>query len=242
MTAFLASVRCEREARIALDAGADIIDAKEPGAGALGAVSDAALTRIIDAVAGVHPVSATIGDLPMRPELIASAVRERSKLGADYVKFGVFDQAGAIECARAASAVSGPAKIIVVFFADLPITRAMVSKLAMARLAETGVAGVMLDTANKSSGGLPTHFDLPALSNVISAASSANLLCGLAGALRMHDIKLLMELRPDFLGFRGALCASGVRGDALDADRAKSIARLIKNNATAKAVEPSFAL
>ncbi len=237
LTAFLASVRDAREARVALDAGADIIDAKEPDAGALGAVSIETLGRIVGEVAGARPVSATIGDLPMQPELIASAVRERAGQGADYVKFGLFGSERSLECASAACAVAGRAKIIVVLFADLAVTQSFISAESMTCLGRTGVSGLMLDTADKSGGGLLKHFDAPALGEVVRRAAAANLLCGLAGALKIHDIIGLMGLRPDFLGFRGALCASGVRGDVLSGDRAHEVANLIKKGATAKAVE-----
>ncbi|MBC8048958.1 MAG: (5-formylfuran-3-yl)methyl phosphate synthase [Chitinophagales bacterium] len=227
MTAFLASVRNESEARIALDSGADIIDAKEPDAGALGAVSLAELACIVAEVNGARPVSATVGDLPMQPKLIAKAAHERAICGAHYVKIGLFDTAGALECAKAACAVAGRAKIIVVLFADLPVTQSFIQPDFIKRLVSAGVSGVMLDTADKAGGGLLAHFDAAALAEFIGHAKTANLLCGLAGSLQMHDILKLMTLRPDFLGFRGALCVSGQRGETLDIDRASAVARTV---------------
>ncbi len=58
----LVSVSDANEARAALDAGADIIDAKDPGAGALGAVSTGTLRAIHAVVNGARPVSVALGD------------------------------------------------------------------------------------------------------------------------------------------------------------------------------------
>jgi uncharacterized protein (UPF0264 family) len=35
---------------------------------------------------------------------------------------------------------------------------------------------------------------------------SRQLICGLAGSLRLDDVPQLLQLQPDYLGFRGALC------------------------------------
>jgi dihydroneopterin aldolase len=51
------------------------------------------------------------------------------------------------------------------------------------------------------------------------------LLCGLAGSLRLEDIPLLLRYRPDYLGFRGALCVQRQRTAALDD---KAVARIKK--------------
>src|SRR5437899_1595244 len=58
----LVSVTCAAEASAALAGGADLIDAKDPRAGALGAVSAEVLREIYAAVAGQRPVTAALGD------------------------------------------------------------------------------------------------------------------------------------------------------------------------------------
>src|SRR5258707_906089 len=90
MSWFLASVRSADEADVALAGGADIIDAKEPAMGALGAVAPATLRGIAVRVAGRLPVSATIGDLELRPDAVRAAVETTTGDGADIVKIGLF--------------------------------------------------------------------------------------------------------------------------------------------------------
>ena len=79
------------EALIALDAGADIIDLKDPERGALGAVEPDVIRAVVASVGGRRTVSATAGDLPMEPALIEREVERIGALGVDVVKVGLFD-------------------------------------------------------------------------------------------------------------------------------------------------------
>jgi len=90
MTLFLASVRDPAEAELALGAGADIVDLKDPGEGALGALSPDAIADCVSLVAGRAPVSATIGDRPLEGEAVRAAVLATAALGVDYIKLGLF--------------------------------------------------------------------------------------------------------------------------------------------------------
>ena len=59
----LVSVRDAVEADAAVDGGAEIVDAKEPAAGSLGAVAPAVLAAIRSVVPGRLEVSAALGDV-----------------------------------------------------------------------------------------------------------------------------------------------------------------------------------
>ena len=75
MTKMLASVTGAEEAEIALAGGADIIDLKDPKAGALGAVSTAVIRQAVAAVAGRSRSARSCGDLPMEPDTIRAKAR-----------------------------------------------------------------------------------------------------------------------------------------------------------------------
>jgi uncharacterized protein (UPF0264 family) len=221
MTQFLASVRDAAEAEIALHAGADIIDLKEPGQGALGALDLAATRTIMAAIAGRVPVSATIGDLPMVAETIGDAVLERAACGVDYVKFGLFPEGDARSCLDGLRHVARRARVIVVLFADRwPAFDAVAAAAGM------GAAGVMLDTAGKASGALSDYLDLSALSRLVIRAKAEGLIVGLAGSLSATRVPELLTLAPDLLGFRRALCR-GSRAAALDPASCAAIRSLI---------------
>ncbi len=73
----LVSVKNAEEAMAALAGGADLIDAKDPAAGALGAVSLDVLRDIHSTVAGLRPVSAALGDAI--DERLSSATRGHTR-------------------------------------------------------------------------------------------------------------------------------------------------------------------
>ena len=224
MTLFLASVRDEAEAAIALRARADIIDLKEPRRGALGALDGETTRSIVSLIGGRVPVSATIGDLPMQPETIGAAVLEKAACGVDYVKFGLFPDRDARRCLDALHPLARQVNLIVVLFADrLPDFDAVAAAAAM------GAAGIMLDTADKGSGSLLAHLDPRQLANFVREAKSRGLMVGFAGSLTAADVAELLPLAPDLLGFRGALC-NGSRGASLDPTACAAIRALIPEN------------
>lgn len=212
MSAMLASVRTLDEALLALKGGADLIDLKDPARGALGALDSATAQTIVTAIAGRAPVSATIGDWPsMDPAEILAAAQRTADTGVDVVKVGFFPGPAQAACARALTPLARGLPVVAVLFADLVPDPALIETLA-----ECGFAGAMLDTAKKTSGSLLGHLDLASLDAFVRRVGGCGLFAGLAGSLRQQDVAALLALDPDYLGFRGALCAGGRRGGALD--------------------------
>ncbi|MSR13471.1 MAG: hypothetical protein EXR86_02705 [Gammaproteobacteria bacterium] len=223
MTALLASVRTLREASIAVDAGCDWLDLKEPRTGALGALPRACIARIVARFHGQLPISATIGDCWDRPKLIPARVAALTSTGVDYLKVGLFvDQISTeLECALRAAIAIMPRLIAVCFVEAVPRPR------DVARLATFGFVGVMLDTADKVGGALPTRVPATALQQFVGAAREHRLLVGLAGSLRTRDVAELLPLGADYLGFRGALCQGQLRTAALAPEAIRTIRRLL---------------
>ena len=218
MTRLLASVANLAEARLAADCGADIIDLKNPREGALGALPTEVVRAIVASLNGAAPVSATIGDLPMRPEYVVPAAEAIAATGVDYVKLGCFPGGDWPAVISGLKPIAGRGvRLVAVLFADHPVELAW-----LAALAEAGFAGVMLDTADKRKGSLIGLRDMAFLESFVDAARRRHLLCGLAGSLRIEDVGPLARLDPDYLGFRGALCG-GRRTDELDGSTVISI-------------------
>lgn len=223
MTGLLASVSNLAEAITVQAAGADIIDLKEPAAGALGALNTAEIEKIVKELNGDTVTSATVGDLPMRPEVLRQAVKSMRATDVDYVKIGLFpggDWHASIAGLKAQT--SAGARLIAVFFADCEPDFQWFEALASA-----GFAGVMLDTRDKRAGSLREILDRNRIEHFVTKARRWGLLCGLAGSLRAEDIDPLLELAPDYLGFRGALCLDRNRTDRLDPEALQRIRRKI---------------
>ncbi|MGB9151452.1 MAG: (5-formylfuran-3-yl)methyl phosphate synthase, partial [Burkholderiales bacterium] len=186
-TKLLASVMNLEEAQIALDGGADIIDLKNPLAGALGALPLDDIRAIVKMVNKQRPVSATIGDLSMEPEIICEAVDATAKTGVDYIKIGFFKSENIRACITALSPLAQQHKLIAVLFADQQPDFSLLDNLA-----EAGFHGVMLDTANKQNGTLRQHMHDIDLIAFISFARQNELVSGLAGSLSNSDIEELI--------------------------------------------------
>lgn len=205
---FLASVLSAAEANLALPLGGQLIDCKNPSAGALGALDAKLIRSVVATVRGRVPVSATIGDLPTDPAVMLNAAREIAATGADIVKAGFFGDSDPRDAIAALGAADlGKARLVAVLMADQRPDLTII-----AALAEAGFIGVMLDTADKFKGALPDLLPAKALANFIARGRSFGLAAGLAGSLRVEHIASLVALSPDILGFRGALCDGGRTG------------------------------
>ena len=222
----LVSVRSVEEALLAADGGADFIDLKEPGAGALGGLPIATIRAIVEALrqhGSSLPVSATIGDVPMSEGArIMACVDAVGACGVDHVKVGIERAPQALAVLDALKASGG--SVIPVFIADRGLAWAHVEHACAA-----GFPGLMIDTADKHAGSLFDVMPMAELQRFIMSVRSVRAgtaMVGLAGALRTAHEPLLRALAPDFAGFRTAVCA-GDRSAALDPQRLLALTRLM---------------
>lgn len=212
MTGWLASILDVNEARLALAANADIIDAKNPREGALGGLPHNMVHSIVRTVNGQAPVSATIGDFPaMEPDMVFRAIQDMAETGVDYVKIGLFPSPALKDCLDLLAPLCKKHQLIAVMFADCNPDWSL-----MDLVGKLGFTGVMMDTFDKSAGSLLHHQPLSHLEKFVVRARALNLICGFAGSLKAADIPVIRPLEPDYLGFRGALCHNHVRSNALN--------------------------
>ncbi|RWN31556.1 (5-formylfuran-3-yl)methyl phosphate synthase [Mesorhizobium sp.] len=228
MTRMLASVTGVDEAEIALSGRVDIIDLKDPKAGALGAVATEIIGQATSFIAGRAPVSAVCGDLPMEPETIRAKAEEIAATGVDYVKIGFFPSANAAACAEALAPLAARTKLIAVLFADLAPDFELLPIFAKHRF-----HGAMVDTANKANGRLLDHLPPERIPGFVDRAKSLGLMVGLSGSLEAPDIPRLLPFAPDFLGFRGALCGDDGRAGSISAEAVSQIRELVPQESRA---------
>ncbi|MDZ7736960.1 MAG: (5-formylfuran-3-yl)methyl phosphate synthase [Gammaproteobacteria bacterium] len=233
-TRFLASVSTPEEADLVGRHGADIVDLKDPAAGALGAVDITQIARIVMQQRTRYPhrlISATIGDVPLQPPVVSEAIRVTAATGVDIVKIGWFATSFDSNMLPVLQEAAGrDIRLVVVLFAEYGMQSAYLPALAAA-----GVHGVMLDTADKAGGSLRDRLADAELADFLESARRHGLVCGLAGSLRRSDIPPLLELEPDYLGFRGALCRHSERTAGLDGAAVESVRLLIKSRGITRA-------
>ena len=220
---FLASVRSVQEALCVVAHGADIVDCKEPSSGALGALDVATIEEICRAVPEDIPVSATLGDDAVTATDLVQRVAACADAGVDFVKIG-FDKDAPWQAALVQLAPHKPdrCRMVGVLLVDQGLDMTMIAALAKA-----GFSGVLLDTADKHSGPLPQLMPQQQLRSFVEQVQARSMFAGLAGALRAQHVASLATLKPDILGFRGALCHNHARRGEIDPDAVANIGKLI---------------
>jgi (5-formylfuran-3-yl)methyl phosphate synthase len=217
----LVSVRSAGEVGPALAGGADIIDAKEPGRGSLGAVDGDVLSRILQRVPGDRTVSVALGDVT-RPEEVLAALHglqlpERTL--PIYLKVGfagvpsLKQIALLIEAAVSlTSAVATCSHVVAVAYADHERAGTVPPALIPTVANGAGAAAVLLDTHGKDGRGLLEWLPPGALMDWVGSARQVGLLTAMAGSLQTRDLPLVCQAGPDVIGVRGAACHGGRLG------------------------------
>jgi (5-formylfuran-3-yl)methyl phosphate synthase len=221
----LVSVTDVHEARVAVRAGVDIVDVKNPAEGSLGAPGPRVIERVRAVVPRERPVSAAIGDLPNLPGTAALAALGAARSGAAYVKVGLWGTStaeAAVAVLRAVrDAVAGGAAVIAAAYADAervpggPLPPGAVVEAAR----RAGVGGCLLDTAVKDGRGLFQWLTPDALEALVAEGHAAGLEMALAGALRVEELSVVRATGADIAGVRAAACRDRRRTAPLDAER-----------------------
>lgn len=222
MTGMLASVNSLEEARLVMAEDVDIIDLKEPALGSLGGLDVQQVSKIVNHINGERPVSATIGDLPMQPELMFNAVKEMAETGVNFIKIGFFASENQAQVIEKLAPLTSKINLIAVLFADTNPGFEFIDTLKTA-----GFKGIMLDTQDKTKGSLTEVMAKTEIERFVGHVKTTNMICGLAGSLKLEDIPMLLPYQPDYLGFRGALCDKHQRAGRLNAPSVQAIKKAI---------------
>ena len=231
----LVSVRAAAEVAPALAGGADIVDAKEPARGSLGAVSREVLREIAALVPATVPLSVALGDFTAEGRA-GDAVREslavldgfprRAPL---YLKLGFAGERSPAAVAdmiataiRVADTEPRRPVVVPVAYADhenagSPEPEAVLSAAVAAR-----ARAFLLDTWLKNGRGLLSWTAIDRVRSLAAAARSAGMLVGMAGSLDLHSTKRVAPFA-DVIGVRGAACRGGREG-LVDSDLVRGLA------------------
>jgi hypothetical protein len=229
----LVSVANADDAAAALVGGADIIDAKDPSAGPLGAVGNHVLRQIGAAAGAVRLVTAALGDAADE-DAIDRAAFAAASAGARLVKIGFAGiaapgrAAALLGAARrgAANGSGGRCGVVAVAYADVDDAASLGPDDLIDAAAAAGASGVLLDTANKSGPGLRALYSPEALSGWVARAHQRALMVAVAGRLRMDDLELVRDAGADIAGVRGAACDGG-RAGRISVEKVRELARVV---------------
>ncbi len=242
----LVSVRSVEEALAAIAGGCDLLDLKEPTRGSLGRLGPKATNEVCTLLAGLPqapPVSVALGELdewtnvPDRIEILPDVA---------YVKLGLSncrpswrsDWAAVRQKVVASS--RGHVAWIAVHYADLTAGSPPLEEI-LNEASATGCRGLLIDTYEKRGSRLLDFMSPSRLIEVREQVAAAGLLFAVAGSLRWVDIPSLVEVSPDVIAVRGAVCRDGDRTTAISADAVRDfrreIARLFSSEVGSSASE-----
>lgn len=221
-TGLLVSVRTADEATAALDAGAALIDVKDPSRGPLGIAHHEAVAAVVAAVGDRVPVSAALGEFS--PTILTDAAWHL-ELPLTYVKWGLAgykDQPGwGEDLLVTRRQVPARTEVVAVAYADWEkansIPPAEVAKFAK----RFRYRAFLLDTFAKDGKTLLDHLPLAELTELVKSLKRGMVQVALGGSLKLEQVKQLAGVGADWLAVRGAVCVGGKRDAELDPVRVK---------------------
>jgi uncharacterized protein (UPF0264 family) len=239
----LVSVASAEEARAAVEGGADIIDAKDPSAGALGAVALDVFGDIRSIVGARRMVTAALGDAGDDASIVRLA-EDLVRLGATLVKVGF---AGVADDARVEAIVAGVARAcasmdaesgcVAVAYADAPPDESIDAMRLVSVAARAGARGVLVDTRAKTGPGLTSLWSADRLAGWVTAVRGHGLTAAVAGRLSLDDLTLVRDAGADIAGVRGAACVGGREG-RVSAERVSALVRRCHDGSSAARSAP----
>jgi uncharacterized protein (UPF0264 family) len=225
----LVSVRDLHEADLALAAGVDLIDIKEPARGSLGSAGPTVITDIVQRIGGRVPTSAALGELL---EYDQTAER-RLPNGLSYAKLGMAGCGQRLDWprtwARVLETFPKGIQAVAVVYADWSAAQAPAPSEILQHAVALGCRAVLVDTFDKSHGGLLDHWGFAELEQFMQSVHESGLVSVLAGSLSLEAIPQVLSLQPHYVAVRGAACR-GARTQQIDPDRLTQLVNLVHSS------------
>jgi uncharacterized protein (UPF0264 family) len=248
MTGLLVSVRSAAEAAIALEAGVQVLDVKEPSRGPLGRADASVIEDILRLTSGRVPVSAALGELAEWILPPASRLPPPASCllpGLSFAKIGLAGTASFPDWRDAWSKAMAPWPCgtvrVAVAYADWEVALAAPPTEVLENGHTLGCRAALLDTHDKHSGGLFDHLPQAQVAKWIERASDLGMLAVVAGSLDIKAAPRAAALQPDLIAVRGAVCRGGREG-AIDAARILALRQALAKTSPSPAPSTAFYL
>jgi len=236
----LVSVRDAFEARVALSAGCDILDIKEPARGSLGMADIKTIAAVLQTASSLQAdlppvaISAALGEIRDWP---AGKLLPRIPNGLSFVKLGPagLDEHNWTQCwqgvrDRFTANWEGPCSPhwIAVIYADWKAAQAPQPEQIIEAAERFECAGVLFDTHSKGDRTLLDFIPPDQLASLVERIQATGMLAAVAGRLRADLLSSLVAVRPDVLAIRTAGCADGNRNGSLCENRIREFKSAVR--------------
>lgn len=222
--------------------GADIVDVKNTDEGSLGANFPWVIRDVVGALAE-FPVtfSATLGDLPHKPGTAALAALGATYAGARYVKAGLYDIADEQQAIEVMNAVGRACRdeaedtiVVAAGYADWRCFGGLDPLTIIAAARAAGADAVMIDTALKDGKTLFDNMNIAEIAEFVKRGHECGLKVALAGGIGRSHLPQLVEIGPDIIGVRGAVCADADRTTVIREELVRSFITEVRCQVDAK--------
>lgn len=184
----------------------NIIDLKNPNLGPLGSWNEDQIIEARKLLNEKNKLSATLGNLRKNEEIANKLIKFES-FNLDFIKIGIFEDSVArmFETLNLIYSTQIKTKIVIVLFAE---NKNLIEYLYknMLNLKKIGLNFILIDTMNKKSKDLVHNFSLNFLKKLIEKGEKNELKIGLAGKVKIHQVKKLVTIKPYLIGVRGGVC------------------------------------
>lgn len=221
-TGLLVSVRTAEEAVAAVEAGADLIDVKDPTRGPLGMAHHETVAAVLEAVDGRVPVSAALGEWS---DSMLTAAHWHMELPLQYVKWGLAGYAGGpawgedlLETRRQ---IPDGMEVVAVAYADWEKANSVPPNEVAKFAKRFRYRAFLIDTFQKDGRTLLDFMKVEELTQMVAGLKRAGVMVAIGGSLKPEQMKLLKNVKPDWYAVRGSVCAGGKRDGVLDPLRIK---------------------
>lgn len=235
-TGLLISARSLQESKRIIAAGGKWLDLKEPSLGSLGRPSHELIFEVLELdIPETVQVSIAGGELKNWTLDLDDSLAARLPARA-YLKLALSDCIGTdwLSLAKRISvALVRRSQLILVHYADALNANAPTWDEITDAASSLGGKYVLVDTYRKESGCLLEHYSMERLSEMIESARNRKLGVALAGSLKLHQLQPLSNLRPGWVGLRGAVCTGTDRTGDLCPDRLKQALAIFPSSSQA---------
>lgn len=232
MARVLISVRNVDEAKIALNAGVDLIDLKDPDKAAMGMIDLSLVSQIQKALPSDLRLSMACGelcDMPTLPEFFPR--------GISFYKFGLSDCKSSgnwvknlLGLKEQVRSLNNSAFIVPVLYGDYLNAKSLNPFMILELLCDHSFHAIMIDTWLKDGSSVLDWVSIDELLKIQNMCKAKNIKFALAGSLNLSRTTRLFQegVIPAWFGYRGAACTGQSRNQAIDFDLTSDLVAGVK--------------
>jgi (5-formylfuran-3-yl)methyl phosphate synthase len=216
-TGLLVSVRSAEEAAVALEAGADLIDVKEPSRGPLGMAHHETVAAVLEVVQGAVPVSAALGDWSTNA---LTEAHWHLQLPLQYIKWGLAGYGSPAgwgeDLLETRRQVPAETEVVCVAYADWEAANCPAPAEVVKFAKRYRYRAFLFDTFTKNGQSLLKHMPVAELTEMIANLKRSMIQVAVGGSLQLEHLKQLKGCGADWIATRGGVCTGGSREGLLD--------------------------